>query len=122
MNQEFILYFKTPKDGEPAGMIQMDNLVVTKANEDKEKDLKKTFCFVVTPAGESELKANKVNSGTVSKGHHESFVFSAESEPDRGSWVQSINVALERNEFYNALRDLVPESMRKRGVVIPTNN
>eukprot|EP01114_Cavostelium_apophysatum_P024670 TRINITY_DN972_c0_g2_i1.p1 TRINITY_DN972_c0_g2~~TRINITY_DN972_c0_g2_i1.p1 ORF type:complete len:1016 (-),score=241.85 TRINITY_DN972_c0_g2_i1:3-3050(-) len=118
-DQDGIAYFKGPKDPEPAGTISLEGIQVVRAGDDKEKELKRKFCFVLTPLPNAELVANKVSStGELVKGNHEFFVFSAESEIEIKSWLEAICKSIQRNAFYNLLREKMPlDSVAKTLIV-----
>lgn len=103
------------KDGEPAGIVPLDGVAVEKLTEDKERDLKKKYCFAVKALPNTQMKARKVkNGGTLKRGNHEEFLFSAESDADMDTWVQALLLTLERNAFYQAIKDFLPEIIRTR--------
>lgn len=108
------------KDGEPAGVIQLDSLVVQRA---KELDGKKKFCFTLTLDSSAvnvqgdappALKAHKVSGGSATQGNHDTFVFYSDNEADTNEWIEIISACLNRNSFYKRLKARCPDVLKMR--------
>ncbi|EGC32816.1 hypothetical protein DICPUDRAFT_8073, partial [Dictyostelium purpureum] len=91
-----LLYYKTPQDQEPCGIIPLENVVVTVV-------LQKKFCFMLHSSQE-QMKACKLNSdGTLVQANHAAYFISAANMAEMESWVQSIKSNIHSNPNFEQL-------------------
>eukprot|EP01133_Synstelium_polycarpum_P020003 gene20003-23968_t len=105
-----LLYFKTPQDLEPCGIIPLENVVVTVV-------VQKKFCFMLHSSQE-QMKACKLNSdGTLVQANHASYFISAANLAEMESWVQAIKSNIHSNPNFEQLHKRKAETIRGRGKV-----
>ncbi|KAN0023237.1 hypothetical protein ACTFIU_011404 [Dictyostelium citrinum] len=105
-----LLYYKTPQDHEPCGIIPLENVVVT-------IDPQKKFCFMLHSSQE-QMKACKLNSdGTLVQANHAAYFIAAANMAEMDSWVQSIKSNIHSNPNFEQLLKRKAETIRGRGKV-----
>eukprot|EP01114_Cavostelium_apophysatum_P015711 TRINITY_DN4342_c0_g1_i2.p1 TRINITY_DN4342_c0_g1~~TRINITY_DN4342_c0_g1_i2.p1 ORF type:complete len:644 (-),score=193.46 TRINITY_DN4342_c0_g1_i2:16-1947(-) len=115
LDNNCLYYFRTPQDVEPCGIIPLENLLVTRA------DNKKKNCLMITdPSGRAIKSARIASDGSVVKGNDLSFYVATQSAEEAESWLNAINTNIHRNPFYDLLRSKQkanssgPDRMRER--------
>jgi len=109
MNPTTLLYFKDPNDGEPCGIVPLEHLTVSKHADGKRK-----FCIMLKPDQDKPLTSHKLNGGNISKGFHECFLFCVPTEPEQNNWAESLKTNIQRNLFYERLKNRAPETVKNR--------
>ncbi|KYR02337.1 ankyrin repeat-containing protein [Tieghemostelium lacteum] len=108
-----LLYYKTPQDEEPCGIIPLENVVVTL--------VQRKFCFMLHSSQE-QMKACKLNSdGTLVQANHASYFISAANLAEMEAWVQAIKSNIHSNPDFEQFHKRKAETIRGRKVVKAPN-
>ncbi|PRP85288.1 ankyrin repeat-containing protein [Planoprotostelium fungivorum] len=104
LDHNILYYFKTPQ-GEPAGIIPLENIRVVRA------DAKKKYCLQLTDSTGQEIKSCKINEdGSVVRGHHAVYYIAAQSEEDLTSWMNAITNSV----YHSPMLEFIKSKQRDR--------